>query len=151
MMVLICFCLVYFDGHQFAAFRVPLDRRFLLSIPDLLEIPHVKLDATSQILFYSAVVQGLFIDPDPVPDRAILIRNIYLLVADLAEIWANSVQITIPDLYASFFVVSILQTQIVKKYTNIPRSCLRHWKIARLSSPGKVSVIQSRSQEPWVT
>lgn len=115
MMVLICFCLVYFDGHQFAAFRVPLDRRFLLSIPDLLEIPHVKLDATSQILFYSAVVQGLFIDPDPVPDRAILIRNIYLLVADLAEIWANSVQITVPDLYASFFVVSIPQTQIVKK------------------------------------
>ncbi|KAH8422519.1 transcription factor domain-containing protein [Aspergillus melleus] len=97
---------LYFDGHQFEAFRVPLDRKFLLSIPDLREIPHVQLDATSQILYYSALVQGLFIDPEPVPNRSALVRDIYLIVAELADSWVNSVQITVPDLYASFFVLS---------------------------------------------
>lgn len=97
---------MYFDGHQFEAFRVPLDRRFLLSIPDLLEIPHVQLDTTSRVLYYSAVVQGIFIDPDPVPNKCVLVRDIYHIVAELGESWVESVQMTVPDLYASFFVVS---------------------------------------------
>ncbi|KAE8355890.1 hypothetical protein BDV28DRAFT_155025 [Aspergillus coremiiformis] len=82
----------YYKSYQFEGFRVPLDKNFVLSIPDLLEIPHVRLDNTSQIIYYNVLLQGLLLYPEYYPG---------------SDGWLDEIRNNLPDMFAAFVMVSM--------------------------------------------
>ncbi|KAL4745972.1 hypothetical protein BDW72DRAFT_207753 [Aspergillus terricola var. indicus] len=114
----------YFSLYQFPGFRVPLDKAFLLSIPDLLENPHVQLDFPSRLIYYNVILSGLMLgkstststpgtEGEDSDDDAIA-HHITRICIDLAERWLDETQAnavaTAPsqaDMLAACSVVSI--------------------------------------------
>ncbi|KAE8154541.1 hypothetical protein BDV25DRAFT_147465 [Aspergillus avenaceus] len=97
----------YFDVYQFEGFRIPLERNFLLSIPDLLEIPHVQLDATSRLIYYNVMLQGVLIDPDHDPRRGGIVQSLYRSCMTLVDPWLEQDGQTPADLFVAFLMISM--------------------------------------------
>ncbi|PIG69450.1 fungal specific transcription factor [Aspergillus arachidicola] len=72
----------YYEVYQFEGFRVPLEKSFVMSIPDLLEIPHVQLDSTSQIFITTYSFKALYD-------------------------WLCHIENTLPDMFAAFLMISM--------------------------------------------
>ncbi|XHG06214.1 hypothetical protein AWENTII_009417 [Aspergillus wentii] len=96
---------MFFDSSQCEGFRCPLEKDFVLSIPDLLEIRHVKLDSTCLIIYYNSVLQGMMIDTEPVPNRGVLVQHLYRKCTDLVDRWRSEAQNTYVDFYAAFLMM----------------------------------------------
>ncbi|KAE8381905.1 hypothetical protein BDV26DRAFT_254837 [Aspergillus bertholletiae] len=96
----------HYGCHQFEGFKFPLEKSFLVLIPDLIEIPHVQLDYTSQIIYYSVLLRGIVLDPEPYPGRGSIIRHLYLKCVALSDEWIENIQDTPVDLLAASFMMS---------------------------------------------
>ena len=97
----------YYDSYQFEGFRIPLDKSFVMAIPDLLEIPHVQLDNTSQIIYYNVLVQGYLLDPEYESEREGIVQHLYRICMTLTESWLGQIKNTPADLITAFFMVGI--------------------------------------------
>ncbi|KAJ5743872.1 hypothetical protein N7533_008742 [Penicillium manginii] len=97
----------YYDCYQYEGFKVPLEKSFLSSIPDLIESPHVKLDFTVQIIYYAVLLQGIVLDPDAYSGNRGIIRNLYLKCVALSEDWLANIQDTPADLFAALSMISM--------------------------------------------
>ena len=89
---------------------MPLEKSFLRSIPDLLEIPHVQLDSTSQIIYYTILFQGIVTKQEALPRRGALVHIIYLKCVSLSEDWLKNIKDTPADLFAALTLVKKLDT-----------------------------------------
>ncbi|ODM16857.1 hypothetical protein SI65_07822 [Aspergillus cristatus] len=98
----------YYAGYEFEGFRVPLGEDFVVAIPDLLEIPHVKLDYTSQIIYYNVLLQGLMLSTDECPGRGGIVQYLYNTCMTLVDGWLDNVKHTPADLYAAFLMLSMM-------------------------------------------
>ncbi|CEJ61114.1 hypothetical protein PMG11_09656 [Penicillium brasilianum] len=97
----------YYDCYQFEGFKIPLDKSFLLSIPDLLENPHVQLDYISQIIYYALGLQGIILDPGAHRDNGGKIKYLYRKCLELTNRWQDHIQNTPADLYGAILMVSM--------------------------------------------
>ncbi|KNG87913.1 fungal specific transcription factor [Aspergillus nomiae NRRL 13137] len=97
----------YYDIYQFEGFRVPLKKSFVMSIPDLLEIPHVQLDSTSRIIYYNILLQGILLDPEYLPGRGKIIQYLYQSCMMLVDDWLCHIRNTLPDMFAAFVMLSM--------------------------------------------
>ncbi|KAF7168844.1 hypothetical protein CNMCM5623_001786 [Aspergillus felis] len=98
---------LYYDSYQFEGFRIPLERSFLLSVPDLLEIRHVHLDATSRLIYYSVLLQGVLMDPDSTVQRGGIVKSLYRTSIKLVDSWLDQLKNTPEDLFAAFLMISM--------------------------------------------
>jgi hypothetical protein len=96
---------VYYDSYQFEGFRIPLEKSFLLSVPDLLEIRHVHLDVTSRLIYYSVLLQGVLMDLDHTVQRGGIVKSLYRTSIELVPSWLDQVKDTPEDLFAAFLMV----------------------------------------------
>ncbi|KAJ5611397.1 hypothetical protein N7510_008116 [Penicillium lagena] len=92
--------------YQFEGFKIPLDKNFLLSIPDLLENPHIQLDYTSQIIYHTVRLQGIILDLSSHKDNGGLIRHLYRTCLALTDSWLDHIQNTPADLFAAVLMAS---------------------------------------------
>ncbi|KAJ5147476.1 hypothetical protein N7526_000828 [Penicillium atrosanguineum] len=76
-------------------------KSFLLSIPDLLENPHIQLDYTSQIIYHTVRLQGIILDPSSREDDGGLVRHLYQTCLTLTDCWLDHIQNTPADLFAA--------------------------------------------------
>lgn len=89
---------------------MPLEKSFLTSIPDLLEIPHVQLDCTSQIIYYTTLFQGIVLKPEVLLRRGTLIHILYQKCVSLSEDWLKNIKDTPADFFAALTLVRKLDT-----------------------------------------
>ena len=78
-----------------------------MSIPELLEIPHVHLDSTSKIIYYNILLQGIILDAEYLPERGKIIQYLYQSSMMLVNDWLSHIENTLPDMFAAFVMVSI--------------------------------------------
>ncbi|KAJ5302214.1 hypothetical protein N7508_007077 [Penicillium antarcticum] len=97
----------YYECYQFEGFKIPLEKGFLLSIPDLLDNPHVQLDYTSQIIYHTIRLQGIILDPRPYKDNGSLIRHLYRKCLALSDFWLENIQNAYPDLFVAVLMTSM--------------------------------------------
>ncbi|KAJ5420687.1 hypothetical protein N7465_003206, partial [Penicillium sp. CMV-2018d] len=97
----------YFSFSHFEGFKMPLEKSFLRSIPDLLEIPHVQLDSTSQIIYYTILFQGIVTKQEALPRRGALVHIIYQKCVSLSEDWLKNIKDTPADLFAALTLMSL--------------------------------------------
>ncbi|KAL2802517.1 hypothetical protein BJX63DRAFT_440844 [Aspergillus granulosus] len=97
----------YFDHYEFPGFRVPLDKSFLLSIPDLLEIPHVQLDCTSRIIYYNVLLHGILLGSNDYSTKSEISQHFYRTCVVIAGDWLRDVKSTPADLSAACFLISM--------------------------------------------
>jgi hypothetical protein len=95
----------YYSFCHFEGFKIPLEKSFLTSIPDLLEIPHVQLDCTSQIIYYTILLQGIVTKPEALPRRGTLIHILYQKCVSLSEDWLKNIKDTPADFFAALTLV----------------------------------------------
>ncbi|KAJ5082178.1 hypothetical protein N7532_011221 [Penicillium argentinense] len=95
----------YFDLYKFEGFKIPIEKDFVLSIPDLMEIPHVQLDTTSQIIYNSILLQQTILNPVPRTGRGGIIRRLYKNCENLSQGWI--LKRTPADLFAAIVMVSM--------------------------------------------
>lgn len=98
--------LAYYIVHPFEGFKYPLEKSFLAAIPDLAENPHVQLDCTSQVVYYSILLRGLLMDPEPQPNRATMIQNVYRKSVLISDEWMKNIKDTDVDLLAASSMAS---------------------------------------------
>jgi hypothetical protein len=96
----------YYDSYSFEGFKIPLEKTFLLSIPDLLENPHIQLDYTSQIIYHALSLSGMVLDPSAHKENGGLIKHLYRKCLTLANCWLDYIQNTPADLFAAVIMVS---------------------------------------------
>lgn len=96
---------VYYETYKFEGFRIPFEKDFILSLPDLLQNPHVQLDPTIRIVYYNVLFQGFLMDPDPYPNRGAIVDFLCHSCMDLTESWMAQIKNTPADLFAAFFMV----------------------------------------------
>lgn len=96
---------VYYESYQFEGFRIPLEKSFLLSIPDLLEIRHVSLDAPSRLIYYSVLLQGVLMDQDNGAQMGGVVQSLYRSSIQLVDSWLDQLKNTPEDLFAAFVMV----------------------------------------------
>ncbi|KAE8361878.1 hypothetical protein BDV27DRAFT_24216 [Aspergillus caelatus] len=96
----------HYASHQFPGFEFPLEKSFLSSIPDLIEIPHVQLDCTSQIIYYSVLLRGIVLELEAHPRRGNILRYLYLKCVALSDEWMKNVQDTPVDFLAASLMTS---------------------------------------------
>ncbi|KAE8157308.1 hypothetical protein BDV40DRAFT_278752 [Aspergillus tamarii] len=97
----------YYEIYQFEGFRVPLEKSFVMSIPELLEIPHVHLDSTSKIIYYNILLQGIILDAEYLPERGKIIQYLYQSSMMLVNDWLSHIENTLPDMFAAFVMISM--------------------------------------------
>ncbi|KAJ5435517.1 hypothetical protein N7445_006402, partial [Penicillium cf. griseofulvum] len=97
----------YYSFCHFEGFKIPLEKSFLTSIPDLLEIPHVQLDCTSQIIYYTLLFQGILIRQEALPRRGALVHIIYQKCVSLSEDWLKNIKDTPADFFAALSLMSL--------------------------------------------
>ncbi|KNG81604.1 fungal specific transcription factor [Aspergillus nomiae NRRL 13137] len=96
----------HYGSYQFPGFEFPLEKSFLSSIPDLIEIPHVQLDCKSQIIYYSVLLRGILLEPEPHPRRGSIMRNLYLKCVALSDEWMKNIQDSPVDFLAASLMAS---------------------------------------------
>ncbi|RAH47362.1 transcription factor domain-containing protein [Aspergillus brunneoviolaceus CBS 621.78] len=97
----------YFNNYQFEGFRIPLEKDFVLAMPDLIDSPHVQLDATSQIIYYNVLFQSFMLDSEEVEGRGRTVQALCSTCLKLAEDWLGRMQNTTADLFAAFMMMSM--------------------------------------------
>ncbi|KOC11001.1 fungal specific transcription factor [Aspergillus flavus AF70] len=102
----------HYGSYQFPGFEFPLEKSFLCSIPDLIEIPHVQLDCTSQIIYYSVLLRGILLVPEPHPRRGSIMRNLYLKCVALSDEWMKNIQ----DNPVDFLAASLMTSTALEGY-----------------------------------
>jgi hypothetical protein len=80
----------------------------LAAIPDLIDNPHIELDYTSQIIYYSIILRGIMLDPESLPGRGNIIQALYSKCVALSDAWIENIQDTPTDLLAASLMVSAL-------------------------------------------
>jgi hypothetical protein len=101
---------------------MPLEKDFLLSIPDLLRNPHIQVDYVSQIIYHSLCLQSIMLNPSLHNDIGGLVRYIYQKCQTLTEYWVDHIQNTPTDLYAAILMASeaiILQVRSNRTYNEL--------------------------------
>lgn len=78
-----------------------------MSIPDLLEIPHVQLDYTSRIIYYNVLLHGIMTDSDYDSPKEGIVYYLFRVCMILAEGWLRQIKNTPADLMVSFTLVTI--------------------------------------------
>ncbi|KAE8161917.1 hypothetical protein BDV40DRAFT_266301 [Aspergillus tamarii] len=133
----------HYGSHQFAGFKFPLEKSFLSSIPDLIEIPHVQLDCTSQIIYYCILLRGIVLEPEAHSRKGSIIRSLYLKCVALSDEWMKNIQDTPVDfLAASLMITTALEgCNVDLAWKAFSHSC-------RISKTlGYFSVDETRSEE----
>lgn len=129
---------VYYESYQFEGFRIPLEKSFLLSIPDLLEIRHVSLDATSTLIYYNVLLQGILMDPDNTVQRGGMVRSIYQTSIGMVDDWLDQIKNTPEDLFAAYLMVIISSKPFCELHSlTIPNRHRWRWRAAIVNSRGR--------------
>ncbi|CAI7613986.1 unnamed protein product [Penicillium manginii] len=97
----------YYGRYQFEGFKYPLEKDFLAAIPDLIDNPHIELDYTSQIIYYSIILRGIMLDPESLPGRGNIIQALYSKCVALSDAWIENIHDTPTDLLAASLMISI--------------------------------------------
>ncbi|KAJ6156646.1 hypothetical protein N7497_005531 [Penicillium chrysogenum] len=115
----------YYSFSHFEGFKIPLEKSFLASIPDLLKIPHVQLDCTCQIIYYTVLLQGMVTKPEALPRRGTLIRILYQKCVSLSEDWLKNVKDTPADFFAALTLAEVERNRKRFEFWHILRTdCL---------------------------
>lgn len=93
-----------------------------MSIPDLLDIPHVQLDYTSQVIYYCIILHGLMLVPDDDSTKRCVVPYLYRTCMSLADGWLNNIENSRADLFASFIMVRITLIHAGSRKTDRPIS-----------------------------
>lgn len=88
----------------------------MLAMPDLIDSPHVQLDATSQIIYYNVLFQSFMLDSEEVEGRGRTVQALCSTCLKLAEDWLGRMQNTTADLFAAFMMVCILSSDCDTHY-----------------------------------
>ncbi|KAJ5966600.1 hypothetical protein N7481_013314 [Penicillium waksmanii] len=97
----------HYGRFQFEGFQYPLKKDFLAAIPDLIDNPHIQLDHTSQIIYYSILLRACMLDAEAHPRRGNLIQTLYSKCVALSDDWMENIQDTSTDLLAVSLMISI--------------------------------------------
>lgn len=98
---------IYYGAYQFEGFRVPLEKSFLMSMPDLLEMRHVHLDSTLKIIYYNILLQGLLQDPESHDGKGKAVQYLYHRSMMLVDDWIGQIENTPQDMFAAFVMISL--------------------------------------------
>ncbi|KAL5357215.1 fungal-specific transcription factor [Aspergillus floccosus] len=96
----------YYDSYRFQGFTIPFEKDFLMSIPDLLENPHVQLDHPAQIIYYNVLLHGILSDTDDAPNRKDVLLYLSSTCTSLTETWIDQIKDTPADLLAATLMIS---------------------------------------------
>ncbi|OQE31360.1 hypothetical protein PENSTE_c001G09717 [Penicillium steckii] len=97
----------YYESCRFKGFKIPLEKSFLISIPDLKNNPHVQLDYTSQIIYHAVLVQGILLDPECQTGIVCTIGNLYRACRALIPDWLDTIQTNFANLFGAFLMASM--------------------------------------------
>lgn len=106
-----------FENFQFEGYKIPLSKSFLLSMPDLLNNPHIQLDHIAQIIFFKLCFQAIAVDTNFQGDRGTLLRYLCRRCLVLADSWEDHIRNTDADL---FLATSIVSDLIYKQIERLP-------------------------------
>ncbi|KAB8214101.1 hypothetical protein BDV33DRAFT_183380 [Aspergillus novoparasiticus] len=84
--------------------ELPVGKEFLLRLPDLFDLPHVKIDTSALLVYYSVLLQGLFMDRGLGHRRKDYASYMYRKLLELAKDWDFEAQPTPTDLYAALLL-----------------------------------------------
>ncbi|KAH7357012.1 hypothetical protein BKA65DRAFT_219360 [Rhexocercosporidium sp. MPI-PUGE-AT-0058] len=85
-------------------------REFMVSMADLLENPHVRIDFATQIVYYNLLFMGMVVHEDRDVEHGFYGRQIYCQILSLIPEWEREESGTSMDFIASFFTMSITLT-----------------------------------------
>ncbi|OJJ42145.1 hypothetical protein ASPZODRAFT_155485 [Penicilliopsis zonata CBS 506.65] len=97
----------FYTRFQFEGHKIPLEKGFLLSIPDLLENPHVQIDYPCQIIYHTVRIRGIVLDTSSYEDSVGLLRHLHQACLALTDRWLDRIQNTPADMEAAFSMVSM--------------------------------------------
>ncbi|KAB8279520.1 hypothetical protein BDV30DRAFT_232665 [Aspergillus minisclerotigenes] len=84
--------------------ELPVGKEFLLRLPDLFDLPHVKIDTSALLVYYSVLLQGLFMDRGLGQRRKDYASYMYRKLLEHAKDWDFEAQPTPTDLYAALLL-----------------------------------------------
>lgn len=121
-----------------------------MSIPDLLEIPHVHLDHTSRIIYYNVLLHGILMDSDDYPGKEDIIAGLYHTCIGLTEGWLGQIKNTPADLYAALVMVSMsFDSILIREKLTLPFRSRCRLKGATSNSLGRHFVMLARLLMRW--
>ncbi|GMG32513.1 unnamed protein product [Aspergillus oryzae var. brunneus] len=85
--------------------ELPVGKEFLLRLPDLFDLPHVKIDTSALLVYYNVLLQGLFMDRGLGQRRKDYASYMYRKLLEHAKDWDFEAQPTPTDLYAALLLV----------------------------------------------
>ena len=97
--------------------ELPVGKEFLLRLPDLFDLPHVKIDTSALLVYYSVLLQGLFMDRGLDHRRKDYASYLYRKLLEHAKDWDFEAKPTLTDLYAALLSV---RRNVIKNYNICP-------------------------------
>ncbi|KAE8380559.1 hypothetical protein BDV26DRAFT_290309 [Aspergillus bertholletiae] len=85
--------------------ELPVGKEFFFRLPDLFDLPHVKIDTSALLLYYNVLLQGLFMDREVGNRRKDYASYIYRKMLEHAKAWDFETQPTLTDLYAAVLLI----------------------------------------------
>jgi len=80
-------------------------REFIVSVPDLLKNPHVRIDFATQIVYYNLLFSGMMYHKDQDPEQGSYARQIYCQLLSLIPEWEAEAKGSEMDFLAPFFTI----------------------------------------------
>ncbi|OGM40366.1 hypothetical protein ABOM_010612 [Aspergillus bombycis] len=84
--------------------ELPVGKDFFLLLPDLFDLPHVKIDTSALLVYYNVLLQGLFMDRRLARRRKDYASYMYRKMLLHAKDWDFETQPTLTDLYAAILL-----------------------------------------------
>ncbi|GAB1201860.1 hypothetical protein APSETT445_000452 [Aspergillus pseudonomiae] len=85
--------------------ELPVGKDFFLLLPDLFDLPHVKIDTSALLVYYNVLLQGLFMDRRLGRRRKDYASYMYRKMLLHAKDWDFAAQPTLTDLYAALLLM----------------------------------------------
>ncbi|KAE8401801.1 hypothetical protein BDV37DRAFT_285352 [Aspergillus pseudonomiae] len=85
--------------------ELPVGKDFFLLLPDLFDLPHVKIDTSALLVYYNVLLQGLFMDRRLGRRRKDYESYMYRKMLLHAKDWDFEAQPTLTDLYAALLLI----------------------------------------------
>ncbi|KAE8358777.1 hypothetical protein BDV27DRAFT_163256 [Aspergillus caelatus] len=85
--------------------ELPVGKEFLLRLPDLFDLPHVRIDTSALLLYYTVLLHGLFMDRGLGHWRKDHASYLYRKLLEHAKDWDFEAQPTLTDLYTALLLV----------------------------------------------
>lgn len=80
-------------------------RDFIVSIPDLLRNPHVRIDIATQLAYYNLLFTGMMFHKDQDPEQGSYARQIFSQILSVIPVWEVEATGSEMDFVASFLTI----------------------------------------------